>query len=250
MRFWIGGPRIGWFRPGVSFSAQELGMGRERTRARPSKEKGSFVYVIRGDHHMCKIGVSTNPTARLATLRNGSPFPLSFAFIGATDGANGFAIEQKTHRVLDKHRVEGEWFDIPEELAIATVWAAAASLGEKMATVDPSRVDEVIRLCASDERERQPLILRILVTLIYLCFSALFILLIIAVAAIMLSVASGPSHSAVICNNIADMIICSDGSRVQKFGSGTIYVRPAQHLPHEQCCSGSRQRLERCDHCD
>jgi hypothetical protein len=34
--------------------------------------------------------------------------------------------------VLDRHRVEGEWFDIPAELAIATVWAAAASLGERL----------------------------------------------------------------------------------------------------------------------
>ena len=159
VRFWLRGPRLGPIRPGVSFSAAELGFGKQpqqKGKAKSVGEKldGSFIYVIRGSH-MCKIGVSTNPTARLATLRTSSPFPLSFAFIGATNGTNGFAIEQEAHRLLERHRTEGEWFDIPEELAIATVWAAAASLGEKLAFVDPSRVDDVIKACTIGN-DRQP----------------------------------------------------------------------------------------------
>lgn len=169
MRFWLSGPRIGWFRPGVSFSAQDLRPQVGKSRHAREKLDGSFVYVIRGDHNLCKIGVSKNPTARLATLRNGSPFPISFAFIGATDGTNGFAIEGEAHRVLNQYRAQGEWFDISPEMAIATVWAAAASLGERLAGVDPDRVDEVIRLCTSGEkRPRESIIVSLLTWIITL----------------------------------------------------------------------------------
>ena len=128
MRFWLGLPRILGLRTGVILGKEDL-LDRPR---RPAQE-GSFVYVIRGDHGLAKIGVTTNPNARLAALKTASGFPLSLAFAGATASANSaFAIEREAHRVLDRHRVEGEWFDIPPELAIATVWAAAASLGERL----------------------------------------------------------------------------------------------------------------------
>jgi T5orf172 domain len=129
VRLWIGLPRILGLRTGIILGKEDL---LEKPARRPGQQ-GSFVYVIRGDHRLAKIGVTTNPTARLAALRTASGFPLSLAFAGATASPNSaFAIERESHRVLDRHRVEGEWFDIPVELAIATVWAAAASLGERL----------------------------------------------------------------------------------------------------------------------
>jgi hypothetical protein len=129
VRFWLGLPRILGLRTGIILSRDDL---LEKPARRPPQE-GSFVYVVRGEHGLAKIGVTTNPNARLATLRTASGFPIDFAFVGSADSANSaFRIEREAHRVLDRHRVEGEWFDIPVELAIATVWAAAASLGERL----------------------------------------------------------------------------------------------------------------------
>jgi len=124
MRFWFSGPRIFGVRPGVSFSPDDL-------RRRASGPSGSFVYVIRGDHNLSKIGVSTNPDARMAQLRTASPFPLEFAYISAIEG-DGYDVEQEAHRILGSRRVNGEWFDVPPEMAISAVTGAAARLGRRL----------------------------------------------------------------------------------------------------------------------
>jgi hypothetical protein len=159
MRFFLFGPRFLGVRPGISVSHRELAaawgagqMTTNRVKARaintPGKIEGSFVYVARCDNNLVKVGVSTNPNARLAQLQTGSAFPLSFAFIGGTDGSDGFAIERETHRILDRCRVNGEWFDCPPEMAIAAVSGAASKLGEKLAPIAQKDVDTVIKLSA------------------------------------------------------------------------------------------------------
>jgi T5orf172 domain len=139
MRFWFSGPRIFGHRTGVSFGPEDLRALRNAQRPRQAgagHPDGSFVYVVRGGGNLCKIGVSTNPTARLAQLKTASAFPIPFAFIGGTDGTSGYAIEQEAHRILDRCRAEGEWFQCPPELAIAAINGAAAKLGEKLAPID------------------------------------------------------------------------------------------------------------------
>lgn len=127
MKLWFSGPSFFGIRPGVSFDA-----GQSTQRQTAPRVDGSFVYVVRGDHNMIKIGVTTNPAARLAQLRTGSPFPIEYAFIGATPG-NGYDIEQAAHAMLAPHRVNGEWFDVSPELAISAVMGAAGKLGRAMA---------------------------------------------------------------------------------------------------------------------
>jgi hypothetical protein len=88
MRFFFIGPRILGIRPGISFGLNEL----LRLATKPKYNKpgepmtGSFLYVIRGDHNLVKVGVSTNPTARLASLRTGSAFPIDFSYLAVTPG--------------------------------------------------------------------------------------------------------------------------------------------------------------------
>src|ERR1700681_3444478 len=120
MRFFLIGPRILGIRPGISFGANEL----LRLSAKPKHRKpgepitGSFVYVIRGDHDLVKVGVTTNPTARLAQLRTASAFPIDYAYLAVTPGDSRAAIEAATHTLLDKHRCNGEWFDVAPEMAV------------------------------------------------------------------------------------------------------------------------------------
>jgi hypothetical protein len=121
MRFFFMGPRILGIRPGISFGAEDFGRGRRIQRGPAEPMTGGFVYVVRGDHNMVKVGVTTNPRARLASLRTGSAFPIDYAYLAVTPGDSGAAIEAAAHKLLDKHRCNGEWFDVQPEMAVAAI---------------------------------------------------------------------------------------------------------------------------------
>lgn len=147
MRFWLAGPRIMGIRPGISFSPTDFGNAgvgnRVRTMPNDGRPAGSFVYVATG-HNMVKIGVTSNPSARLANLQTGNAFPLNFAFLCVARD-NGYTIEAKAHELLAQYRLEGEWFDVAPELAIAAVTGAAAQLGQPVCAVSRDQADEVVR---------------------------------------------------------------------------------------------------------
>lgn len=124
MRFWISGPRMfgGLIRPGVSFGREDF---RRMSHAPTAMD---FVYVITSDTGMSKIGITTNPAARLATLQTGSPDRLRMAFTAPAYGKS-YAIEQAAHSILAAHRASGEWFAVSPDLAIAALFGAADRTG-------------------------------------------------------------------------------------------------------------------------
>jgi hypothetical protein len=105
---------------------------------------GSFVYVIEGQAGHHKIGVSTDPIARLAQLQTGSPVPLRFVYIGVTS-STGYAIESRAHELLDAYRKQGEWFLVPASIAIGATLEAAMRLGEPIQQCRPEIVPAIIR---------------------------------------------------------------------------------------------------------
>ena len=147
MRFFLMGPRIFGIRPGVSFGAEDF-RGRRTQRGPAEPMTGSFLYVIRGDHNMVKIGVSTNPNARLASLRTASAFPIDFSYIAVTPGT-GFDIEQAAHEMLKGHRCSGEWFDVPPEMAVAAIAGAAHKLGQPILPVSAEVANQILQVAAN-----------------------------------------------------------------------------------------------------
>jgi hypothetical protein len=143
-RFYLLGPRILGIRPGISFRPDEL------LRKPPPRRQlqGSFIYVIRGDHGLLKIGISSNPTARLAQLRTASAVPLVIAYVSALR-CNGYAIEAEVHRTLAGYRQNGERFNCPVDMAVAAIGVAAYKLGEPIASGDPKLADEIVRTVAA-----------------------------------------------------------------------------------------------------
>ena len=126
MRFWVSGPRLlgGMIRPGVSFRIRDIRFGGSSPRA-----IGSFVYVIeREDNGHVKIGISENPAARRATLQTGSSSRLRIVHT-AFAGDRAEDVELEAHTFLAARRLEGEWFAVSPETAIAAVYAAAGRLG-------------------------------------------------------------------------------------------------------------------------
>jgi hypothetical protein len=142
MRFWLSGPRIMGIRPGVLFRPDEL-FKKPVSAPAATKTRGGFIYVIRDDRGLLKIGVSNNPNARLVQLKTASAVPLTIAYAGALR-CDGFAIEGAVHETLSRYRAQGEWFDCPMDLAVAAIGAAAHRLGEPIASIEPTRIEEVV----------------------------------------------------------------------------------------------------------
>jgi hypothetical protein len=140
-------PLRGLIRPSVNFGAED----RRALRGCPAQaavaERGAFVYILRGLAGCSKIGVSSDPSSRLAKLQTSSDVPLSFAAIYAPDcDANGaYAIEAEAQARLNAYRIFGEWFAIPEGMAVNAVAAAAHRQDVKVANIDPARIDDVLR---------------------------------------------------------------------------------------------------------
>lgn len=140
MRFYFTGPRFFGIRPGVSFDPRELAGRRQSSRGAMT---GSFVYVVAGPGGHHKIGVSTDPIARLAQLQTGAHQALDFAYVGVTPGT-GYNIEQAAHQMLTQYRQSGEWFAVPASIAIGAVIETAKRLGEPIQQVQPAMVPQII----------------------------------------------------------------------------------------------------------
>lgn len=153
MRLWFSGPRIMGVRPGISIPVRT-----QKPVQKPVGQavEGAFVYVVRGDHNLVKIGVTSNPRARLAQLKTASAFPIDYAFIAAAKDT-GYAIEKKAREILSGHRVNGEWFDVGPEEAISVVKAASAKVGEPIVKVpDLATADRVLAIAAGQPDPAKP----------------------------------------------------------------------------------------------
>ena len=87
-----------------------------------------YVYVIGPEVGLQKIGIATDPRARLGALQTASPFKLILhASIAVPFGA-AHAVERRAHHRLRAARASGEWFSVPAARAIEAVKIAASAL--------------------------------------------------------------------------------------------------------------------------
>ena len=124
-RFYLFGPRVWGIRTGVSFNPSDL-----RSHKPPKIGGASYIYVIRDAEHV-KIGVTKVPESRLAQIQTGSSQKIDYVFCAPASG-DAYSIEREAHALLARNRLEGEWFDVSPELAIAAVTGAAAKLGQSL----------------------------------------------------------------------------------------------------------------------
>jgi Meiotically up-regulated gene 113 len=156
MRFYLRGPRVMGIGTGISFGPEDF--RRPNTRAQSSSNGGSFLYVITGDHERVKVGVSIDPNKRRAQLQTGSPFPLRIAYVAVTPGT-GYDIEGEAKRTLDRYRCPDgsgdEWFNVPVEMAVAAVNAAAFERGQPLCQLTQEALDATLRVMALPEDQQQ-----------------------------------------------------------------------------------------------
>jgi len=126
-------------RAGFSIPLRSGGSRQRRTRPTLGAQVG-YVYVIAAADGTVKIGQTTSPRARLATLQTSSPVALRMHYLLATD-QNPAVIEAAAHRALAAHRCAGEWFDVSAETAQRVIDQAAAMLaGTPVAHTDSARL--------------------------------------------------------------------------------------------------------------
>ena len=70
------------------------------------------VYVIASESGPLKIGVSKNPESRKRNLQVGHPHDLELLVHNFECQAN--SLERNLHQIYSDHRLNGEWFKLPE----------------------------------------------------------------------------------------------------------------------------------------
>lgn len=83
------------------------------------------IYIIGTENGPKKIGYSRSPKQRLAAIQSANPLPVTLLHHRHI-GDFVSVIEARVHRRLRNHRLNGEWFDVSLEEAIAAVEAAIA----------------------------------------------------------------------------------------------------------------------------
>jgi hypothetical protein len=84
-----------------------------------------FVYVIGPVEGLQKVGIATDPKARLAALQTACPFDLVLHVAVPVPFAEAYTIERRAHRALSRRCARNEWFSVTPAEAVAAVREAA-----------------------------------------------------------------------------------------------------------------------------
>jgi len=83
-----------------------------------SKTEG-FIYFLRADNGLTKIGKSTKPKRRLASIQTACP--CSTELVRVEPAIDMDEAERNLHKLFANQRVRGEWFDISLEVTMQAV---------------------------------------------------------------------------------------------------------------------------------
>jgi len=85
------------------------------------------IYVMESEVGV-KIGISKNPDERLRQITNASGMQVSLRH--TRDHESAYAVEQNAHKILADKRLNGEWFNVTVNEAIAAIDEAASAIEE------------------------------------------------------------------------------------------------------------------------
>lgn len=98
----------------------------------------SFVYVMQSDGPALKIGSSADPERRRRQLQTGSAADIRILHTVPVYG-DPVAVERAAQDMLSSHRLRLEWYDVPPDLAVGAIYAAAFRLGAMSPSIDAER---------------------------------------------------------------------------------------------------------------
>lgn len=107
--------------------------GTVKFRRRPFLAKVSddvkVVYVVTVGHGACKIGWTGDIRERLRKIRTHAPLPPVLRHCCVVPTASASAVERAAHAALADYRINGEWFAVRIDDAVAAVENARLALG-------------------------------------------------------------------------------------------------------------------------
>jgi hypothetical protein len=83
-----------------------------RRPAGPRQSRKTWLYIIKAERFY-KIGITISPETRLAGLAKQTPYATETILCELVDNAPG--LEKGLHESLSTFRVNGEWFELPEQ---------------------------------------------------------------------------------------------------------------------------------------
>lgn len=123
-------------------------IARDAASARWARDDGAqVVYVIGPKVGPQKVGVAKSPALRRSELQTGSPLRLEVKHIFDPGEFLATQVESGAHRILADSALEGEWFAVTAEEAIAAVGEALERLrrGEVVPPAAPARTPVLVR---------------------------------------------------------------------------------------------------------
>jgi hypothetical protein len=165
------GPRIFGIRTGVSLGREDFARAGQTTSTAAIDPDHSFIYVIKGDNGLCKIGFTTNPNARLAQLRTASASPLEFAWIGAPK-ADVIAIERDVHTMLNQYRRNGEWFAVEPDAAVGAIHSVAYRRGQPVLDLTADQAERIRQIACMPQGKSTTALGRVAVGLLQMVVAA------------------------------------------------------------------------------
>ncbi len=100
-----------------------------------------FIYVIGPLEGAQKVGLTTDPKGRLATLQTGCPHELVLHVAVRVPFDEAHAVERRAHRMLARCCARNEWFDTTPTAAMSTVLLAAKPLPVAYSPARPAVLD-------------------------------------------------------------------------------------------------------------
>jgi len=80
------------------------------------------VYVIGRRGGPCKVGVSTDPMKRLASVQTGCAIPVEvWGYCTFSSRFVARRFERAAHKAMSERRMSGEWFNVEPEEAIRAI---------------------------------------------------------------------------------------------------------------------------------
>jgi hypothetical protein len=93
---------------------EHMSPNRPRENDKPPKPpKKGYVYLIKAENGLTKIGETISPKKRYSSIKTAVPMDTEFLFAVKTNNAPG--LEEKLHEKFSNKREMGEWFRLSEK---------------------------------------------------------------------------------------------------------------------------------------
>jgi hypothetical protein len=94
-----------------------------------NKSTTTSIYVIRSEAGPIKIGLSSDPRARLYNFQVASHQPLFLDYTAMVVAGDARRLESYTHEILKDYSTGGEWFAVSCDQAIDAIFSSAETVG-------------------------------------------------------------------------------------------------------------------------